>query len=127
MANDCPLAVEFSILLLITLSNFGAGKGGFCPKVCDWNPWGTWSTCSLTCGGGTRTRQRSLCCLPFINIDLCKSMCDKEDEFRDQDTCNALCVHGSYNSYWEECRCTEGYYGTCCDKGKAYSDKKYRL
>jgi hypothetical protein len=29
-----------------------------CPRACEWGDYGAWSTCSKTCGGGTRTRQR---------------------------------------------------------------------
>ena len=31
-----------------------------CPRSCEWGAYGPWSACSKTCGGGTRTRTRSV-------------------------------------------------------------------
>ena len=31
----------------------------FVPEDCVWGPWKTWSSCSKTCGGGTKTRSRT--------------------------------------------------------------------
>eukprot|EP00928_Gymnodinium_smaydae_P007229 TRINITY_DN12603_c0_g2_i2.p1 TRINITY_DN12603_c0_g2~~TRINITY_DN12603_c0_g2_i2.p1 ORF type:complete len:3577 (-),score=536.17 TRINITY_DN12603_c0_g2_i2:97-9687(-) len=30
-----------------------------CPELCDWSAWGTWTSCSGTCGPGLRSRVRS--------------------------------------------------------------------
>ena len=31
-----------------------------CPVDCEWANYGAWSTCTKTCGGGTRKRRRSI-------------------------------------------------------------------
>jgi hypothetical protein len=43
-----------------TLSSTRLCNANPCPVNCMLSPWATWSACSLSCGGGTKTKHRSI-------------------------------------------------------------------
>ncbi|XP_078571934.1 uncharacterized protein LOC144859289 [Branchiostoma floridae x Branchiostoma japonicum] len=80
---------------------------------CSWRSWGPWSSCSRTCGGGTKTRRRDrdVCCSPSSDSETA--------------TCNTQpccsCEWGNWHA-WSSCSsaCGEGrqtrtrYRDHCC-------------
>ena len=81
---------------------------GSCPVDCVWGEYDTWTTCSKTCGGGTKTRRRSvliqmsnggLNCeggtteADICNTDVCPIGCTW-DQFSEWTTCSTTCGDG---------------------------------
>lgn len=71
---------------------------------CVVSPWSAWSACNQTCGGGTRSRERTIIartndCPPTSEIDTCNSQpCVFDCQVGDWSTwslCNATCGTGS--------------------------------
>ncbi|XP_063432834.1 multiple epidermal growth factor-like domains protein 10 isoform X3 [Mytilus trossulus] len=85
-------------------------------EQCSFSSWHTWSKCSESCGGGIKTRQRSVCCPPEILYDTClNSLCKDKVTYNDtQQTavCNDHCLEGG--TYNEGCSCRAGWTGRCC-------------
>jgi len=64
-----------------------------------WNSWGSYSSCSATCGGGTQSRRRSCPCG------------GSDTEYK---ACNTNCLNdGQY--YGGSCQCSQWRYGRCCE------------
>lgn len=100
-----------------------------CPpgvKRCEWFPWEPWGSCSKSCGGGWRERERSACCKVPVVFDQCMKDCnmDENDEW-DYGSCNEICFHGNFHysdksskySYGR-CICSKEYGGECCNTGR---------
>ena len=56
---------------------------------CSWNPWQSWSSCTKTCGGGTKQRSRT------IKIAVCGGADCTGNDFA-LTSCNTHCCAGKY-------------------------------
>ncbi|KAI0229384.1 hypothetical protein LSAT2_020189 [Lamellibrachia satsuma] len=98
-----------------------ADVSGLCWKVCTWQQWEGWSTCSRTCGGGIRRRVRALCGWPWWKEDGRFRRCRKsESDSHQSEYCNTLCFHGVWSAWVGGCRCKDGYRGQCCQQQVMY-------
>eukprot|EP00746_Dinoflagellata_sp_MGD_P126039 gnl/MRDRNA2_/MRDRNA2_60966_c0_seq1.p1 gnl/MRDRNA2_/MRDRNA2_60966_c0~~gnl/MRDRNA2_/MRDRNA2_60966_c0_seq1.p1 ORF type:complete len:1834 (+),score=388.57 gnl/MRDRNA2_/MRDRNA2_60966_c0_seq1:203-5503(+) len=77
-----------------------------CPVDCEWGPWGTWNTCSHTCGGGSKTASRPVAVEKAHGGKPCEGPSSKET------SCNPMpCpVDCEVNQWaeWGECSVTCG-------------------
>ncbi|XP_020625947.1 SCO-spondin-like isoform X2 [Orbicella faveolata] len=83
-------------------------KDVFCPVDGGWTTWGNWSTCTVTCGGGTQTRSRSCTNPPMAHGG--KTCLGLKEMTQD---CNkdVMCpVNGGWTTWgnWSQCSVTCG-------------------
>lgn len=89
-----------------------------CPvALCNWLPWQGWSSCSQSCGGGQRSRTRSLCCKSQLSWDACLSDCGLTAANWETERCGDICYNGGviYGSSIGSCECENTFYGSCCE------------
>ena len=73
---------------------------------CEWGPYGEWSSCSKTCGGGERSRTRQVEVPPSNEGKACEGE-ETETEICNTDLCPVDCEWGPYGE-WSSCSKTCG-------------------
>lgn len=92
-------------------SETGVDCGGSCtacpgdPVDCVVGPWSSWGTCSMSCGGGTQTRTRSVTTPPANGGAACPQL--SETQSCNTQPCPVDCVVGPW-SEWGSCSATCG-------------------
>ncbi|XP_013411296.1 uncharacterized protein LOC106174328 isoform X10 [Lingula anatina] len=83
-----------------------------CPVDGNWTPWGAWSTCPVTCGGGTQQRQRTCANpTPLFGGASCPGASSET-----QNCSTALCpVDGGWSSWTDWGACTKS-----CGSGERF-------
>jgi hypothetical protein len=86
------------------LSESESCGGSCCAVNCVLNPWSSWSSCSATCGGGTRSRSRTK-----SSAESCGGTCDVLNESEPCSTgcCPSNCVWAAFGA-WSGCSVTCG-------------------
>ncbi|XP_053382197.1 collagen alpha-6(VI) chain-like [Mercenaria mercenaria] len=103
---------------------FGLSSGqDSCPVLCEWGPWSSWSDCSKTCGGGSLSRDRGLCCTVNMTISTCLADCGISDPvFKEEARCNPYCYNSgmfvNVGRISGNCSCDSLHDGDCCEKQK---------
>nr|XP_010966398.1 PREDICTED: properdin [Camelus bactrianus] len=90
-----------------------------CPEMGGWSNWGSWTSCSVTCSRGTRTRHRA-CDQP---VPKCGGGCLGEaKESEACDTKQVCPTHGAWAAWgpWGPCS------GTCRGGPRAHTEKRSR-
>ena len=96
-------------------------NAGCVNSLCDWEPWDPWSDCSLSCGGGYKSRYRGVCCISNISFENCLRSCGKDTSgYHESTTCNELCYHGG-TYMLDHCLCPETHTGSCCSEGEIFN------
>eukprot|EP00397_Hematodinium_sp_SG-2012_P001783 GEMP01001788.1.p1 GENE.GEMP01001788.1~~GEMP01001788.1.p1 ORF type:complete len:780 (+),score=159.43 GEMP01001788.1:951-3290(+) len=93
----------------------GCGKiscGG--NQDCRWGLWTSWSACTTTCGGGQKTRDRSVDVAPRQGGELCSAVVKSEVEACNTESCSlGRCVNARWGAWhaWGLCSasCGIGY------------------
>ncbi|KAI0219527.1 hypothetical protein LSAT2_028943 [Lamellibrachia satsuma] len=107
-----------SVLIPLVALQFQVISTEDCSTRCEWTSWNPWGSCSVTCGGGHRSRDRQLCCDRDHDVNQCLAACGLTSSgFDDSSTCSENCIHGSYSS--GHCQCGLSYYGSCCQHSKS--------
>ncbi|PFH35883.1 hypothetical protein BESB_055340 [Besnoitia besnoiti] len=71
-----------------------------CTTACVVSEWSEWGPCGASCGGGERTRKRSIISPPVNGGALCPSL--TEDEVCNDFSCDGGCVVGPWSD-WSAC------------------------
>jgi hypothetical protein len=71
-----------------------------CPVDCVVSDWSNWSNCSVSCGGGTQERTRSIITMPKGNGIACPIL--KDTRACNTDVCPVNCVVGEWSN-WGTC------------------------
>ncbi|XP_035664469.1 SCO-spondin-like [Branchiostoma floridae] len=74
-----------------------------CPVDGNWSPWSLWTTCDVTCGGGTRFRYRSCSNPPPKNNGQYCEGSSGEMEYCNETPCPEGCPEGRIEVTKEEC------------------------
>lgn len=102
-------------------------------KICEVEEWNHWSSCNAKCGGGTRAREKSLCCdqnMRPYTLDNCLNLCGIAKHWwntngKEVESCATTCVHGSYSLTHHRCLCAQGFGGPCCKTGENIMWKRF--
>ncbi|XP_078573545.1 SCO-spondin-like isoform X3 [Branchiostoma floridae x Branchiostoma japonicum] len=81
-----------------------------CPVNCQWSSWGSWSSCSASCGSGTQTRTRSIA----VPVSCAGRACDggtTESKSCNGGCCPRNCQWHNWSS-WSACTASCGNSGT---------------
>jgi len=81
-----------------------------CPVDCQVAPWGAWSTCSSTCGGGSQRRERVISVFSRCGGAACEDTVFYEDQPCNTQCCSSPCEYYPYGE-WSPCL-TLGQNGT---------------
>mmetsp|Transcript_15146 Transcript_15146/g.38941 ORF Transcript_15146/g.38941 Transcript_15146/m.38941 type:complete len:595 (-) Transcript_15146:83-1867(-) len=83
-----------------------------CPENvdCEWGNWSLWSDCTLTCGGGERTRYRDIQTSPKGKGKLCEPGPKSQVAPCRTEPCRANCVDAEWSGWsrWGPCSATCG-------------------
>lgn len=84
-------------------------QDGVCHEVkdCEWGPFGEWSACSQTCGGGNMSRSRMVNVAPRFGGKLCDAQSMSEVTACATDPCGIQkeCKFDEWNE-WDACSCS---------------------
>lgn len=83
-----------------------------CEKYdCEWHDWSDWSDCTCTCGGGQRTRDRSVRRMPSHGGEPCQAKDKEEIEPCNMQKCHEdNCIDGEFGAWsnWGMCSASCG-------------------
>ena len=95
-------------------SPYGHTWSEFWARWVDWAPWEEWNGCSRTCGGGHKTRIRYRCCARGAS-----------EKCTETSKCPEVCLNsGTFDT---RCRCTDQFFGECCENCKYNNTIIYKL
>eukprot|EP00933_Yihiella_yeosuensis_P057696 TRINITY_DN5769_c1_g2_i1.p1 TRINITY_DN5769_c1_g2~~TRINITY_DN5769_c1_g2_i1.p1 ORF type:complete len:1326 (+),score=179.83 TRINITY_DN5769_c1_g2_i1:153-4130(+) len=86
-----------------------------CPKDCTWGSWGVWTNCSKTCGGGARSKTRSITQEGVFGGKACDKNDGKMTEVCNKHHCPVNCVWGEWGN-WSRCTKT-------CESGSTHRER----
>uniref|UniRef100_A0A6C0LZB8 Spondin-like TSP1 domain-containing protein n=1 Tax=viral metagenome TaxID=1070528 RepID=A0A6C0LZB8_9ZZZZ len=95
--QDCPVADK-----TIDTSSCNLQQ---CPQDCQVSAWSLWSTCSKTCGSGTRYRTRTVTSSTILNGATCPTL--REEEPCNTQACPINCTVSDWSD-WSTCSKTCG-------------------
>ncbi|CAL1174103.1 unnamed protein product [Cladocopium goreaui] len=76
-----------------------------CSQDCAWHDWQSWSECSLSCGGGLKTRTRQIKSMPDSMGKHCEQKDMQEVRACNVGTCHDTCINGLWAGWqsWTPC------------------------
>ena len=81
-------------------------NNGCCPVNCEWETWGNWSSCSVTCGNGSSFRNRTYAVSPKCGGASCDGI-SREIRSCNTECCPVDCQWEKWSA-WESCSATCG-------------------
>ncbi|KAI0242726.1 hypothetical protein LSAT2_011438 [Lamellibrachia satsuma] len=115
------VVLTVSVTLLGTIQAQSVGED--CAKICQLQPWLAWGPCDSTCGG-TRSRERHVCCKKDWNGTTCAQRCHVTvSDVIETAACSLNCVFGFFSG--GQCRCEDHGYGRCCQFNRHWSTEEF--